>query len=78
MRNTYMQVGLAQENQRTIGWIEARGAKVGARVELLDGTGFWTVTGVGTTELSKDEMREREARSRQTFTAQKSYRKGDE
>jgi hypothetical protein len=56
------------------GWIEERGARVGARVEIEELGGFWEVTGVGDTVLSKTQMREQENRSRQSFTALKSYR----
>lgn len=72
----YRLCGLAQGNARTQGWIEDRGAKVGNRVEILDEgmTGLWDVTGVGDTVLSKAEVREKEARGRNSFTALKSYR----
>lgn len=70
----YRQCGLAQGEARSVGWIEERGAKIGARVEIEELGGFWLVTGVGDTVLSKAEMREKESRSRQSFTALKSYR----
>lgn len=73
----YRQCGLAQGNARTIGWIEERGAQVGFRVEIEELGGFWEVTGVGDTAHSKTEMREAEARGRQSFTALKAYRKND-
>jgi hypothetical protein len=70
----FRQCGLTQGNQRQVGWIEERGAKLGARVEIEELGGFWEVTGVGDTVLSKSQMREQEARARQPFTALKSYR----
>lgn len=70
----YRQCGLSQGNARTIGWIAERGAKLNARVEIEELGGFWQVTGVGDTVHSKTEMREAEARGRQSFTALKSYR----
>jgi hypothetical protein len=70
----YRQCGLAQDNARTVGWIEERGAILGARVEIEELGGLWLVTGVGETAHSKAEMREAEARGRQSFTALKSYR----
>lgn len=70
----YRLCGLSQGNARAQGWIEERGAKVGVRVEIEELGGLWDVTGVGDTVLSKEEMRDREARSRQSFTAMKSYR----
>lgn len=50
----YKQCGLARDNQRTVGWIETRGAKVGASVEI-DGN-FWEVTGVGTSEKTMADI----------------------
>lgn len=70
----YRLCGLAQENARTQGWIEDRGAKIGARVEIEELGGFWEVTGVGDTVLSKAEVKEKESRGRGSFTALKSYR----
>jgi hypothetical protein len=53
---TYRMCGLAQNNQRSIGWIEDRGAKLGARVEIDELGGFWTVTGVGETAMTREEL----------------------
>ena len=55
MKN-YRMCGLAQENQRTQGWIEERGAKLGARVEIEELGGFWEVTGVGTSVMTREEL----------------------
>lgn len=70
----YRLCGLAQGNSRSQGWIEERGAKLGARVEIEELGGFWDVTGVGETVRTKSEVREAESRGRQSFTALKSYR----
>ena len=70
----YRLCGLAQDNARTQGWIEDRGAKLGARVEIEELGGLWEVIGVGETVHTKSEMRQAEARGRQSFTALKSYR----
>ena len=73
----YRQCGLAQGDVRTLGWIEERGAILGASVEIIeDGKkgSFWKVTGVGDMVRTKTEMREAEARGRNSFTALKSYR----
>jgi len=51
---TYRQCGLARDNQRTVGWIETRGAKMGASVEI-EGQ-FWEVTGVGSSEKTMEEI----------------------
>lgn len=50
----YKQCGLARDNVRTVGWIETRGAKLGVSVEI-DGE-FWTVTGVGTSEMTMADI----------------------
>lgn len=73
----YRLCGLAQGNARAQGWIEDRGAKLGASVEIKELGGFWKVIGVGESAISKAEMHEKESRSRQPFTALKSYRGGD-
>ena len=39
----YFQCKLQRDNSQTTGWIEARGAKVGATVELLPSGEKWTV-----------------------------------
>lgn len=70
----YRQCGLAQDRSRVVGWIEERGAKLGARVEIEELGGFWEVIGVGSTLQSKEEVHKTEARARQPFTALKSYR----
>lgn len=70
----YRQCGLAQDRSRVIGWIEERGAKLGARVEIDELGGFWEVVGVGSTVKTKAEVHDQESRARQPFTALKSYR----
>jgi hypothetical protein len=70
----YRQCGLAQGNRAVVGWIEERGAILGAKVEVEELGGLWEVTGVGTTVLDKEKMHEMENRSRESFTALKSYR----
>jgi hypothetical protein len=69
----YYQCGLAQGNARTVGFIEERGAKLGAQVEIEELGGFWEVTGVGN-PVSKEKARELGNRARDSFTALKSYR----
>lgn len=71
---TYRMCTLAQGNQRSSGWIEDRGAIMGAMVEIEELGGFWEVTGVGSKELTREEMHEQESRARKPFTAMKSYR----
>lgn len=73
----YRQCGLTQNGSRVVGWIEERGAKMGARVEIDELGGLWEVIGVGDTVRSKSEVHQVEARSRQSFTAMKAYRSKD-
>lgn len=70
----YKQCGLAQNGSRVIGWIEERGAKLGARVSIDELGGLWEVISVGDTIRTKSEVHEAENRARQPFTAMKSYR----
>lgn len=42
----FYQCALHQGDTRTVGWIEARGAKSGARVELKGQSGLWDVVSV--------------------------------
>ncbi len=62
MTETYHWCQLANGDKRTAGYIEERGAKVGAKVELteLDGE-FWEVLSVGDA-VSKDFVRSNERR----------------
>ena len=39
----YFQCRLQQENTTIVGWIEERGAKLGARVEIPELGGLWRV-----------------------------------
>ncbi|MEM0987734.1 MAG: hypothetical protein AAGK00_02560 [Pseudomonadota bacterium] len=53
---------LANGDKRTAGYIEARGAKVGAQVEMIDLDGeLWDVLSVGEA-VSKDFVRKNEKR----------------
>ncbi len=73
----YRQCGLKQGNAQVVGWIEERGAHVGARVEIEELGGFWEVIGVGSTSLAKADVHKKEAQARQSFSALKAYRKKD-
>lgn len=70
----YRQCGLTQNGSRVVGWIEERGAKLGARVEIEELGGLWEVFGVGEFVRTKAEVHETENRSRGSFTALKAYR----
>lgn len=53
---------LANGDKRTCGYIEARGARVGLRVELIDLDGdFWDVLSVGD-GVPKEQVRQNEMR----------------
>jgi hypothetical protein len=73
----YRQCGLTQNGSRVIGWIEERGAKVGARVEIDELGGLWEVTNVGEGQRSKSEVHEAENRARKPFSSLAAYRSKD-
>lgn len=73
----YKQCGLEQNGSRVVGWIEERGAKLGARVEIDELGGLWEVVSVGDMTQAKSDVHKKEALARQPFTAMKSYRKAD-
>jgi len=62
----YFQCKLSKGTERRIGWIEERGAKVGAHVEILD-EGFWRVDEVGAHSLEKKELSTMNATKRRGF-----------
>lgn len=60
----YRQCELRQGSQVTMGWIEDRGARLQARVEMPDLGGFWRVAKVYNTYLTAAELREKQKRDR--------------
>jgi hypothetical protein len=61
----YFQCELRQGDAKTIGWIEERGAKVGASVELLTADKkFWVVTQVYPGGLEEKVLRAKQANDR--------------
>lgn len=56
----YFQCRLRRGNGETLGWIEARGAKVGASVELLPSREFWEVVEVFELGLPEDMLKEQQ------------------
>lgn len=57
----YVQCKLKKDNSFTHGYIEERGAKVGAFVELIDFDGeFWEVISVSDIFIDKDMIRKQE------------------
>jgi hypothetical protein len=64
----YNQCALSQGSTNTVGWIPARAARKGVRVELKGCDGLWTVESVGTS-LSADVVQERQNDFRNTRKA---------
>ena len=64
---TYYQCAMYQGPQRTVGWIEARGAKVGARVELKGEAGLWTVDAVYQPSRTITWLREKQRNDRNSL-----------
>lgn len=56
----FHQCRLRQDNSVIVGWIEARGAKVGARVEIPECGGFWRVETVCPKPIAADALREKQ------------------
>lgn len=63
----YYQCRLRLHTLETIGWIEARGAKVGAAVELLPSGEYWTVVEVFAHGLSEDVLKEQQKLNRHSL-----------
>ena len=60
----YFQCRLKRGVSETTGWIEARGAKVGATVELLPSHELWDVVEVFRHGLPEDVLKEQQRLSR--------------
>lgn len=64
----YFQCRMRNGNAETVGWIEARGAKVGAKVQLLSGDGkFWEVIEVYHPGIEDDVLRAKQANDRNSL-----------
>lgn len=67
----YYQCKLRRGTEETVGWIEARGAKLGARVELLDmdrPKELWTVQQVAySAPMEKAALQAKQAHDRKGF-----------
>jgi hypothetical protein len=63
----YFQCRLHRGNSVTTGWIEARGAKVGATVELLPSHEKWEVTEVFKHGLPEDVLKEQQKLNRNSL-----------
>ena len=60
----FYQCALHQGDTRTVGWIEARGAKQGTRVELKGHDGLWEVAQVFEPALDASWLTEKQRRDR--------------
>jgi len=56
-------------SRETIGWIEDRGAKVGAHVELKDFDAFFEVLSVSDIAINADDLRQKQANDRNCFAS---------
>jgi len=60
---------LRNGNTHTKGYIEERGAKLGAKVELLDSDteGLWEVITVSDSRITREELNKQQKKSRESF-----------
>jgi phosphoserine phosphatase len=67
----YYQCRFRRGAERTVAWIEARGAKVGAQVELetLDSDGPWTVETVLGAPLKAEALKEMQRLNRKSLSS---------
>ena len=56
----FYQCKLQRDGLVTVGWIEARGARPGARVELVEHGGLWRVAEVYQPPLEAEWLREKQ------------------
>jgi hypothetical protein len=64
----YVQCRLSQGTKRTIGYIEDRGALLGARVEIDELGGLWTVDSTGH-QMSSEQLHSKQSMDRKSFTS---------
>lgn len=64
---TYYQCVMTRGDERTVGWIEARGAKVNARVELKGEDGLWVVAEVHEPPRTIAWLREKQRHDRNSL-----------
>jgi hypothetical protein len=63
----YFQCRLQRGASETVGWIEARGAKLGAAVELLPSGEMWEVAEVFEHGLPEDVLKETQKLNRKSL-----------
>ena len=73
----YYQCRFRRGAERTVAWIEARGATVGAHVELrtLDEGPAWQVESVNGAPLEQEALRDMQDKNRNAFASLKQKRK---
>ncbi len=70
----FYQCRMRRDGTETVGWIEERGAKVGASVELISADGeFWTVVEVYKFGLDEAALRAKQARDRDCLPSLKGH-----
>lgn len=67
----YYQCRFRRGSERTVAWIEARGAKLGAQVELttLDDNGPWVVEDVSRASLKEDALKDLQRLNRKSLSS---------
>lgn len=72
----FYQCRFRRGSERTVAWIEARGAKVGAQVELttLDDDGPWLVEAVQGAPLAAEALKDMQDMNRNAFASLKRRR----
>ena len=72
----FYQCRFRRGSERTVAWIEARGAKVGAQVELttLDDDGPWLVEAVQSAPLAAEALKDMQDMNRNAFASLKRRR----
>lgn len=67
----YYQCRFRRGTERTVAWIEARGAKIGAQVELttLDENGPWVVEDVSRAPLEEDALKDLQRLNRKSLSS---------
>lgn len=64
---TYYQCAMRQKDRRAVGWIEARGAKIGVRVEIKGEDGLWLVESVYEPPRTISWLRDKQRRDRNSL-----------
>jgi hypothetical protein len=67
----YFQCRFRRGAERTVAWIEARGAKIGAQVELtsLDNEGPWEVESVGQPGIEDTALKDLQRLNRKSLSS---------